>query len=244
MTARILLATALRCADLIEDAYHAEAPRPWPVVEAVGYVQTKFLVFRGTQNAHDWEVDIEAWQIEESWTDGAQVHKGFAGLTDHYYDLAHDSAMGAAFRPVRPQIVLTGHSLGAALAVLTAYRLKRDLPNMNLSVVAFGCPRVGNEQFHQQWHNRVAPTVPCVRIYHDHDPVAHVPGIGYRHVGEGLHLDNDGSVLPDTDTFFEKLRYWLTWDPFAEGIGHKMDLYRGALYNFAAKHTSAVWLDS
>ena len=40
-----------------------------------------------------------------------------------------------------------GHSLGAAVALLDATMLKMQMPSLEVDVVTFGMPRVGNQQF-------------------------------------------------------------------------------------------------
>ena len=52
-----------------------------------------------------------------------------------------------AERPSR--IILTGHSLGGALAVLAAHELQRELalPGAAISCYTFGAPRTGNHAY-------------------------------------------------------------------------------------------------
>lgn len=45
------------------------------------------------------------------------------------------------------RVVITGHSLGGALASLSAISLKSGLPNTNLKLYTYGQPRVGNAPF-------------------------------------------------------------------------------------------------
>mmetsp|Transcript_26371 Transcript_26371/g.23289 ORF Transcript_26371/g.23289 Transcript_26371/m.23289 type:complete len:197 (-) Transcript_26371:309-899(-) len=72
-------------------------------------------------------------------------------------------------------IVITGHSLGAAMAthaaldvVLGGYADGDDILHYN-----YGSPRVGNYNFAQEVQKYV-PTI--FRIVHDKDPVPHIPG--------------------------------------------------------------------
>ena len=45
-------------------------------------------------------------------------------------------------------ILITGHSLGGALAVLSALDIKKELMfNETISLYTFGAPRVGNDEF-------------------------------------------------------------------------------------------------
>ena len=78
------------------------------------------------------------------------------------------------------QVLITGHSLGAALAVLCAMDLHyaHGLPMATL--YTFGKPRVGNVAF-AKWYD----TSPFVswRVTHWRDPVPHLPmqSLGFQH---------------------------------------------------------------
>nr|XP_016433155.1 PREDICTED: phospholipase A(1) DAD1, chloroplastic-like [Nicotiana tabacum] len=71
-------------------------------------------------------------------------------------------------------ITVTGHSLGAALATLTAYDITTkfsDLPMV--TVVSFGGPRVGNKSFRCQLEKNGTKVL---RIVNSDDPITKVPG--------------------------------------------------------------------
>jgi hypothetical protein len=59
-----------------------------------------------------------------------------------------------------PRIILTGHSLGGALAVLAAHELQRELglPSEHLSVYTFGAPRTGNHAYAAEYAAAVPDT--------------------------------------------------------------------------------------
>jgi triacylglycerol lipase len=74
---------------------------------------------------------------------GARFHRGFLEALDLVWQplyAAADEALKAKERPLR----VTGHSLGGALALLAAWRLKRNFLSVH-EVVTFGAPMVGNE---------------------------------------------------------------------------------------------------
>ncbi|KAL8227957.1 hypothetical protein R6Q57_015541 [Mikania cordata] len=71
-------------------------------------------------------------------------------------------------------ITLTGHSLGASLAVLAAYDIKTAIKHdLHLSVISFGGPRVGNRSFRQ---NLELQGTKILRIVNSDDLVTKVPG--------------------------------------------------------------------
>lgn len=78
-------------------------------------------------------------------------------------------------------LVITGHSLGAAEALVAAsdtYGAGKGRP----AVTTFGCPRVFNQQGAAWFHGSVAAS--SVRMVHEKDIVPHLPpdNLGYYHV--------------------------------------------------------------
>ncbi|KAJ1415412.1 Fungal lipase-like domain [Sesbania bispinosa] len=71
-------------------------------------------------------------------------------------------------------LTLTGHSLGAALAILSAYDITATFKNAPMvTVVSFGGPRVGNESFRKQLEQS---GIRILRIVNSDDVVTKVPG--------------------------------------------------------------------
>ncbi|XP_042518318.1 phospholipase A1-Igamma2, chloroplastic-like [Macadamia integrifolia] len=113
-------------------------------------------------------------------------------------------------------ISVTGHSLGAALAILSAYDivetgvdLTEDGRTVPVSVFSFSGPRVGNVRFKERLESL---GVKVLRVVNVHDTVAKVPGLFfnehvpefvqkmaeglpwcYSHVGVELALDHKNS---------------------------------------------------
>ncbi|XP_048542049.1 phospholipase A1-Ibeta2, chloroplastic-like [Triticum urartu] len=100
-------------------------------------------------------------------------------------------------------ITVTGHSLGAALAVLIADELAGhgDAPKQ-VTVFSFGGPRVGNRAFAERVEARGARVL---RVVNAHDVVPHLPprpgGRWYADIGRELRLDSRASpyLRPDAD---------------------------------------------
>ncbi|KAH7654856.1 Triacylglycerol lipase protein [Dioscorea alata] len=125
--------------------------------------------------------------------------------------LVHQHARSNA--PV--SITLTGHSLGSALAMLSAYDIAEtsvnvvDNESLPVCVYSFSGPRVGNGKFKQRFESL---GVKALRVVNVHDTVPKVPGIlfnesvpafvqrmaeglpwSYSHVGVELALDHKNS---------------------------------------------------
>ncbi|KAH9299269.1 hypothetical protein KI387_030951 [Taxus chinensis] len=75
-------------------------------------------------------------------------------------------------------ITVTGHSLGASLALLSAYQIRESLlasnHNIPVTVFSFGGPRVGNLDFKERMEEIGVKTL---RIVNTHDLIPKMPGI-------------------------------------------------------------------
>ncbi|KAJ8774464.1 hypothetical protein K2173_016910 [Erythroxylum novogranatense] len=110
-------------------------------------------------------------------------------------------------------ITVTGHSLGAALAILVGDELSTCSPSMPpIAVFSFGGPRVGNRGFANQINEN--NNVKVLRIVNNQDVITRVPGLpmmegfddnitplAYTHVGTELLVDSKMSpyLKPNAD---------------------------------------------
>jgi hypothetical protein len=148
-----------------------------------------FVSFRGTQ-ADKWRdlvSDVDFLPI--AWGGPGKVHGGFWKA---YASLREPVAAWVAEQPTLP-LVITGHSLGAAMATLMA----AEHPEAEL--VTFGSPRVGTTPFVAAFASRNARRyVDCA------DGVTMVPPEGLldaRHVEAQVYIDGAGvlhSPPPDS----------------------------------------------
>lgn len=76
-------------------------------------------------------------------------------------------------------ILATGHSLGGALSIIAALRIKEKV-NRKVEVHNFGCPRVGNKPMSQYIHSQLEN---IYRVVHYKDLVPHLPfeWLDYHH---------------------------------------------------------------
>jgi len=128
---------------------------------------------------------------------GIKVHDGFA--YEHEKTAAEVLAAvqktSAQFNTKK--IILSGHSLGAALTMLDLVFLQQNLndPAFSYRLVNFGQPRVGNAAF----ADFVDATFSDVtHVHNKHDPVPILPGrfLGFVHPNGEIHIGEDDSWTP------------------------------------------------
>lgn len=144
------------------------------------------VAFKGTSPSSlpDWLRDLDS--VPQIHPRLGMCHRGF--LTGA---LAALEAIQAASKGC--PVVLTGHSLGGALAALTG-ALLGAVGNPVASVVTFGCPRVGFQGV------RMALTgIRCARYVHGDDIVPTVPWPYEHHTAQ--HISLTGSADPIANHF-------------------------------------------
>ncbi|TSD97257.1 lipase family protein [Skermania sp. ID1734] len=155
---------------------------------------TAFLAFRGSRNLEDWLRDLDAVpDLYRPVHDFGQVHLGFQSA----YLLVRASIIAGLPRACEGcnRLILTGHSLGAALAVLCAPDIVRNMPPNTLEprLITFAGPRVGLSDFALQFNAMIES---CFRVVNFLDIVPYLPPEPFVHVGAAIDVDSGGSVLP------------------------------------------------
>lgn len=87
-------------------------------------------------------------------------------------------------------IILTGHSLGASLSILSAFDLvENGITDIPVSAFVFGSPQVGNKAFNERM--KKYPNLKVLHVRNKIDVIPHYPGrlLGYVYTGTELHID-------------------------------------------------------
>lgn len=154
------------------------------------------LVWRGSSSPTDFVTD--ALVVKLPYLGGSMVHSGFltslkSVQTDMMVGLHNAVSKLGGIGEVE-NIIISGHSLGGALTVVSAFTiasLKEEWAS-KIKTVTVGCPRVGNHLFKRLYNQRVPQSL---RIVHDNDIVTRIPKLNYFHVGKELKLASDGKVM-------------------------------------------------
>lgn len=127
---------------------------------------------------------------------GARFHRGFMGALEEVWEPLFQGVSAALDEKERP-VWVTGHSLGGALALLAAWRFKRQFIPVH-QIYTFGAPMVGNQAaadaFAREFPNKI------FRYIDDRDLVPKLPmmslvGNSYIHCAGEVAL----SLISDQD---------------------------------------------
>lgn len=155
------------------------------------------LSFRGTSNLHGWMEDLVSYRLVDiarygiNCTYGGLPCKVGDGFLASYLSIAGYIRGNLSAIGCRPgaRLTVTGHSLGAAEAVLAMY----DLMGRGYKIqqtYTFGQPRVGNDAFVAAFNKDIGPTT-VYRVTYRRDPVVHLPWEGSGLLGHFRHVSRE-----------------------------------------------------
>lgn len=171
------------------------------------------IVFRGSESSADWETDFNT-PLERAQFDQNVIRELIAAPQEKTYPYAGPSSSGAlmhrgfvaAYFAVREQIhdyiknhpvssvVVTGHSLGGALAKLCAVDIQYNFSKqVSIEAFTYGAPKVGNDGFRDSYNERVPNSY---RVVHGMDIVPEIPRWwqGYRAVDKEFRIGQRFSI--------------------------------------------------
>jgi triacylglycerol lipase len=175
------------------------------------------IAFRGTKDLRNWITDAEfqKQKLGKQKAEMGSVHAGFLAAVESVMPALTARLTGSSGQrsALSLPIVLTGHSLGGALAVLGAFLLAQQGFPVH-SIYTFGQPRVGDRAFAAAYNGlsvgqagnllpgadrleacptptdrlEACPTLGgrTFRVVNQNDIVPRLPGwlLGYRHCGQ------------------------------------------------------------
>ena len=177
------------------------------------------IAFRGTQQGRDWLTDAMVVPVPYA---GRLCHGGFA--------LAHKSVWKKVVKMIdwKKRTLICGHSLGGALAELSAAKIWKKHPNVNL--ITFGKPNVFFKGFKRPM--QLDKQISCVQ---GSDMVARIPRLCYGPSKSQtmLYFANSGMDYIDPEKTLRKTDR--KGGAIAERItDHMMDGYEERLNMFLA----------
>jgi predicted lipase len=139
-----------------------------------------YLIFRGTSCLKDWLDNSQTFLTKEGY------HTGFYKRLERF-NLNWERLV------MIENLVITGHSLGGALAILAS--LKLEQLGKTSKVITFGSPKCCTRRNVKN----------VIRFVHNNDLVPSLPhSIFYSHVGKEIYINRHGKVL-ESFSFIEKI---------------------------------------
>ncbi|KAF5817509.1 putative phospholipase A(1) [Helianthus annuus] len=107
------------------------------------------------------------------------------------------------YKNEKVSITCTGHSLGACLAVLSAFDIARNVvtPDINVSAFIFACPQVGNQSFKEKTEE--LPNLKILRVKNDPDIIPFWPSKIIKWVSENIWESVPSELLEYVDVGVE-----------------------------------------
>jgi hypothetical protein len=157
---------------------------------------TAILAFRGTKTLWEWIEDLDALTFPYlPWPDAGDVHMGFQLVYEHIRksvaQLVADGCKNAK------RVLITGHSLGGATALLGAMDVSKNLTGLPVpEVYTLAGPRTGTGIFTETLGKRMPI---CFRVVNHGDLVPQVPEPPiYSHAGKSINVSGGFKLLDVT----------------------------------------------
>jgi V8-like Glu-specific endopeptidase len=149
--------------------------------------QAILVSFRGTESVGDWLANLNVASRTRPY---GVVHRGFLGA----FQAVEGQLLAVLEASPNRSLLLTGHSLGGALATIAAAEWHQRF-NVRW-IMTYGQPAVGRSNFEQFMQRYDAS---FFRFVNDDDVVPRVPP-NYRHVGRLIRFDAAGNVPAGTES--------------------------------------------
>lgn len=172
--------------------------------ECFGYIlempKKIYIVFRGTESYSDMFKDFMLWKTSFSYVqNGGYVHRGFLSVYDGISEKQPISLREQISRKLMElnsdkQLIITGFSLGGALATLCSCDVAENTNFKDPVVYTFASPRVGDQKFVDAFNQRVRQSIRVIN-YHDYIPCSPFRWMGYRHVKGKVALKVNAGYL-------------------------------------------------
>ena len=195
-----------QCVDLSQAAYSVSSLDDWNcitcdpslkleyIVEEEGSraiqgfdptTNTIFTSFRGSSNINNWMENIQIKQISPYTNQSIKIEKGFYKAYNFIKPQLIENLGIMRNKYKTKQLLITGHSLGAAMATLMTYDILTLFTEYEVKyLVNFGSPRVGNLDFVDSYNSY---NITSYRITHHYDMIPHLP----EELFDYLHIPNE-----------------------------------------------------
>jgi predicted lipase len=140
----------------------------------IGYTpsqSTIYVAFRGSESIKNWVDNLDAILTSYPLCNKCEVHKGFYSAEQDSLTNVLSVVKDLKSKYPSYSVLVTGHSLGAALATLTILDMQKAGISP-LRLFNFGSPRIGNDEFAEYASGILSDHS---RVTHHKDMVVHTP---------------------------------------------------------------------
>jgi hypothetical protein len=159
--------------------------------------------YRGTSNFKNWliNLNINLTNLGINHTSPIRVHSGFNKAANALVPKIYNLLDKAKKQNPEYKVVFTGHSLGGALATLSAVKFAERgvIKWSDIQIITFGQPRVGDASFANYLNSK---PIESARVTTRGDIVAISPAkkINYYHSQHIVHMDLNGTSIGCSNT--------------------------------------------
>ena len=181
-----------------------------------------WFAFRGTEPSKLNDVTADLKLAKQAAMAGGKVHSGFQEeVNDLWMDILKELEHNSQLK-VKKDVYMCGHSLGAAMATISATRHQPE------ELFTFGSPRVGGPKFIKNIK------CPHLRFQNNNDIVTRLPPawLGFAHHGEMIYFNAEGDKQDKPtykDLFKGILNSWKRYKFFDGIVDHGMPNYVKAI---------------
>lgn len=171
-------------------------------------LKTIVLSLRGTHSVKDALVDIAVELVAYKNCDKCRIHKGFSISLAHTWSAISETLFNALSFHTDYQLMVMGHSLGGAVALLLTLKLVElnwiDIDNLHC--ITMGQPIIGNSFFATYVNERFLlntkfpfETGKLLRVTHKNDPIVRLPSFMnyFVHSKNEVFINDMDNIKPD-----------------------------------------------
>jgi triacylglycerol lipase len=174
-----------------------------------------FIAIRGTEldSLEDIKTDLDVTCTRFPELCGREVHSGFHGACNLIWKHTLENLFNlgtrlTSFGPVN-KVILTGHSMGGAVATLLAVKLQY-WNEIGIELYTFGSPQVLTEEASEMFNKDSVSNINHYRFVNNNDVVPKLPinSFKWEHCGELYYINRKKKIfMPKTYGFWNRL-----WD--------------------------------
>jgi len=170
------------------------------------------IVFKGSHEPKDWLTGLSF--SDDNFFKRGRVHKGFNQSLKLFFQTMKQKDLTATDLPLtviediesinkNATIILTGHSLGGALATLAGCHLyEQGVKKENIEIYTFGAPPVGREDFYNYYNGKLN----IYRIVNEKDVVPKLNQVtDFFHLGEEIVLSSDQGEIHCCEGYIDNI---------------------------------------